>query len=83
MRDWAQQNEYLTYSKRRESESRPTWKKSDQPDDVIIGWAGKHVGYRTRSDDAKDDRPEGRYVHLHHRFAITPENSPITIYQSK
>jgi hypothetical protein len=37
--------------------------------------AQKHVGNSTandRSDDAKHDRPEHRYVHVHHRFRDNP-----------
>lgn len=37
--------------------------------------ARKHVSNGTpddRSDDAKHDRPEDRYMHVHHRFRAQP-----------
>jgi len=37
--------------------------------------ARKHVGNAAaddRSDDAEHDRPEDRYVHVHHRFSDDP-----------
>ena len=36
----------------------------------FVSWARKHVGHGTandRSDDAEHDRPEDRYMHVHHR----------------
>jgi hypothetical protein len=41
--------------------------------------ARKHVGNRAadnRSDDAEDDCPENRHVHVHHRFRDKPSNQP-------
>ena len=38
---------------------------------LFVCRARKHVGNSTpkdRSDDAEHDRPEDRYVHVHHRF---------------
>ena len=37
----------------------------------------KHVGNCAaddRSDDAEDDRPENRHVHMHHRFPDNPRD---------
>jgi len=39
--------------------------------------AQKHVGNAAaedRSDDAEHDRPEHRYVHVHHRFRDEPRD---------
>jgi hypothetical protein len=39
--------------------------------------ARKHVGNgaaHDRSDDAEHDRPEDRYVHVHHRFRDNPRD---------
>jgi hypothetical protein len=38
---------------------------------LFVCWAQKHVGNgapEDRSDDSEHDRPEDRYVHVHHRF---------------
>jgi hypothetical protein len=41
--------------------------------------ARKHVGNAAaedRSDDAEQDRPEDRDVHVHHRFRENPRDEP-------
>ena len=41
--------------------------------------ARKHVGNAAaddRSDDAEHNRPEDRYVHVHHRFRDNPRDQP-------
>jgi hypothetical protein len=41
----------------------------------LVCWARKHVGNTAtddRSDDAEHDRPEDRYVHVHHRSRDNP-----------
>jgi len=43
----------------------------------FVGRARKHVGYGTaedRSDDAENDRPEDRHMHVHHRFCDNPRD---------
>jgi hypothetical protein len=42
---------------------------------LFVCRARKHVGNGTpkdRSDDAEHNRPEHRYVHVHHRFGDNP-----------
>ena len=60
------------------------WKKRDQRDGSLVRRTRKHVGNAAaddRSDNAKHDRPEDRYVRVHHRFPTTPEINPIRMYQ--
>ena len=45
----------------------------------FVGRARKHVGDAAaddRSDDAEHDRPEDRYVHVHHRFRDNARDQP-------